>query len=114
MLKQFLLQHVLKGHHSINALAQGWTGKALDGSRLHTYLTKTGHVSIGDSKIVDGDINNESILIHILDKVLLPTTNFLGQVIHYTATFIHSKSKVFFSAVRAFFSKIWGHPAHTA
>ncbi|KAB7506188.1 Uncharacterized protein Anas_02879 [Armadillidium nasatum] len=71
LLKDIILQHVVRGRVRENELALGWEGFALNGQNLYSSLL--GHdITISGSRVIIPNIDSQNGIIHVVDRVILP------------------------------------------
>ncbi|GAB4451780.1 MAG: hypothetical protein OHK0029_01560 [Armatimonadaceae bacterium] len=73
-LKNILLYHVIAAEYTTDMLSQapvGTSGPALNGQNL--ILTSLNPVMVNDAKVIKADIAASNGVIHLIDKVLIPT-----------------------------------------
>ncbi|RXG56991.1 Periostin [Armadillidium vulgare] len=71
LLKDIILQHVVRGRVRENELALGWEGFALNGQNLYSSLL--GHdITVSGSRVIIPNIDSQNGIVHVVDRVILP------------------------------------------
>jgi len=71
-LSEGLKYHVVSGKTMVSNLKDGQELTTVEGSKLKVTL-KVGNVTVGGERVTDSDISASIGVIHIIDKILLPT-----------------------------------------
>jgi uncharacterized surface protein with fasciclin (FAS1) repeats len=72
LLRRVLLYHVVAGRMPASKVAMSTTLKTLEGSSLAVTASGSG-VTVGGAKVVKADIAARNGLIHVIDRVLIPS-----------------------------------------
>src|SRR5215217_6696839 len=71
-LKAVLLYHVVKGRVTASQVVKLKSAKTLEGSRV-AIKVKNGSVYVGGAKVTTADVTASNGVIHVINKVLIPT-----------------------------------------
>ena len=72
-LKAVLLYHVVKGRVTASQVVKLKSAKTLEGSRV-AIKVKNGSVYVGGAKVTTADVTASNGVIHVINKVLIPTS----------------------------------------
>jgi len=72
-LKAVLLYHVVKGRVTASQVVKLKSAKTLEGSRV-SIKAKNGSVYVGGAKVTTADVTASNGVIHVINKVLIPTS----------------------------------------
>ena len=83
-LKAILMYHIISGKFTIDEVAQMKTAKTLQGQEIKIHGTGWWHLHMNpvindDAHIVSTDILTENSIIHVVDRVLMPSLEISGE-----------------------------------